>query len=198
MCYQKRLIYSACNHSAPLGLATACPDQKACEGPRVHPLKTIRVEQMCPACKEKRAKVDNSINTFAEKVRRLREELAKKGFAKGESVSGTGSRSATTSTVDGGEDGGEKADESRASGGSGRAAGHEFEHETKLAGKEGSRPQGDQPAVEKEPAVGSDADTPSPPSPINNDASVERNDMFVGGVCLSSTSLTTIKGKRLL
>lgn len=196
MCYQKRLIYSACNHSAPLGPATTCPDQNACDGPRVHPLKTIRVEQMCPTCKRKRAKVDNSITIFAEKVRRLREELAKKGFAKGE-LTGSRSRSGTTSTAEDGEHG-EEADGSCESGGSGKAAEHGSEDEQKVVREETSPPQCNQPTAKKGSYVGPEVDTPSSPSPTATHVSVERNDMFVGGVCVASMSLTTIKGKRLL
>lgn len=182
MCYQKRLAYGACNHSAPLGLASTCTDTSRCEGARVHPLKTIRVEQMCPSCKEKKARVDNSLTTIAEKIRRLRGELARRGFGKevaaGEPESGVGAA--------GGE--GKK--------GSGTAS-----------GKGGSAVDGMPEDVDRLTADGGKAVvyleagglcSPPPTQIPATDTSVKRNDMFVGGVCLASTSLMSISGKRLL
>jgi hypothetical protein len=182
MCYQKRLVYGLCHHSAPLGIAATCPKEKECEGARVHPLKTVRVEQMCPACREKKVKVDNNLTTIAEKIRRLREDLARRGFKGATSSTGSGSESGTASTAE-----------------------HVDEDEKKLAGEQGfdadrsGREMGvsalhDESTVSAhEPAFPS-ASAPSSPTA----ASLKRNDMFIGGVCLSSTSLTTITGKRLL
>ncbi|OIW35603.1 hypothetical protein CONLIGDRAFT_627635 [Coniochaeta ligniaria NRRL 30616] len=175
MCYQKRLVYGHCNHSAPLGTAATCPDKKECEGTRAHPLKTVRVEQMCPACKEKKVKTDNNLTTIAEKIRRLREELAKKGFSG--TSSSSGSEAGTTSSA-----GTEKTSEC----GCGTASVVE-EGETSAQ------------SANEETVAAETSRSPSPSTPTTPaDGSLQRNHMFVGGVCLSSTDLTTISGKRLI
>jgi hypothetical protein len=197
MCYQKRLVYGACNHSAPLGLASTCADAKACEGPRVHPIKTIRVDQMCPACRDKKAKVDNRLTTFAEKVRRLREGLAKRGFGDGETA-GRRSSKGTSSSVkdreegdstrgDNGKQGTSRAPAEHGVGGGNRSP---AEHNPDLGRSNTLRVSYTAPGTEdpfSHTSEASSADTP-----------VKRNDMFVGGICLASTSLTTIRGKHLL
>jgi hypothetical protein len=159
MCYQSRLVYGLCNHSASLGLVTSwlgleirCPDGEDCDGARIHPLKTLRVELMCPSCTEKKSKCDSSFAEVRDRLKKLREELARRGF---EAKETDGKHEKNTEQ-------------------------EEVPTENNLGlgnSQEPSSPTADTPAKEQ---------------------LTKRNDMFVGGVCLSSTTLETVSGNRLL
>lgn len=201
MCFQKRLLYGHCNHSAPLGVVCRHHDGdygkgkggEACEGgarPRTHPLKTVRVERMCPACRAKKARADEKLATIAEKIRRLREELARRGFSGGHK--GIGAATATTApgTATG------------PGAGEGEAETGGTPGDSVMEGVDGDGASGRGPATRKGEDAGVASGIGGSASPLGplavGDGLVKRNDFFVGGVCLGSTSLTTISGKRLL
>jgi len=195
MCYQKRLVYGTCNHSAPLGLAGSCLDSEECDGTRAHPLQTVRVERMCPACGERKAKESGAIASLRERVKALREDLARKGF-----VGRDGKKGGEAAGAGDGEEGG------CASGsGSGSAASSSVEKDDMSASS--AAPSTASPTKESQTVarpgadMASDGAASSSPEPCTMprlSPLTRRNDMFVGGVCLSSTSLMTISGKRLL
>ena len=189
MCYQRRVIYALCNHSASLVSAGACPDGKVCEDARVHPLKTVRIEQLCASCGEKKARADCNVALLREKVRSLRAELEKKGFGGGGTpgcVSGcaTGAES-KAGTADGAREE-DHMQEKRAV----RRSGNGQEK----PGVEGGRHSGETSVVAGGAAESMTMSAATSATP----GLLRRSDLFVGGVCLDFVSLTTISGKRLI
>ncbi|KAK1764685.1 hypothetical protein QBC33DRAFT_497320 [Phialemonium atrogriseum] len=87
MCYHRRLLYGACNHSAWLAKAQSCETEKAfeagsnavgCSWMFAHPLTTTRVDRLCPKCVRMRAWSDAMIGKIRTLLRTLQEDVARR------------------------------------------------------------------------------------------------------------------------
>jgi hypothetical protein len=179
------MIYGLCNHSAWLGMAAPCALERAFDSGLVnvgcgfmwsHPLKTSRLGIMCPACLEKKAKLESTVVKIKERLQSLNENMARRTAKK--------SRLSSTSMAEAGSE----TSESESS-----KTGSEEEREREGT-PESSNPS--DPGVEiskTEPDSGESSASEEPAEPPA-DVSFKRNEFYTGGTSLSSTTLITQSG----
>lgn len=182
------MIYGLCNHSAWLGMAAPCALERAFDSGLVnvgcgfmwsHPLKTNRLGIMCPACLEKKAKMESTVVKIKERLQSLNENMARR-TAKKSRPSTDGSTSMAKA--------GSETSESESS-----HTGSEEEREREGT-PESSNPS--DPGLETskmEPNTGESSASEEPVEPPP-DVSFKRNEFYTGGTSLSSTTLMTHSG----
>lgn len=87
MCYHRRLLYGACNHSAWLAKVHSCEIEKGfeagftdegCSWMFAHPLKTMRLNRLCPECDAKKTWSDTRLGKIKTLLKGLQEDMTRR------------------------------------------------------------------------------------------------------------------------